>query len=149
MIERLALFANVLRDDGEDILSAARKKDFACKEILFSDGDPVREVIMLLSGRVKVTQTGLNGNEVILWLHRDGEIIGSGLRPDSANRRSTALAVQPSTALVWEATAFEKLLHRVPAFRRNIMRALEERLREMERGFREISTQESTIPRIL
>jgi CRP/FNR family transcriptional regulator, nitrogen oxide reductase regulator len=75
LIERFALFAKVPRDDGEDILSAAREKRFACQEILFSDGDPVREVIMLLAGCVKVRQSGLNGNEGILWLHRDGEIV--------------------------------------------------------------------------
>jgi len=41
-------------DDCEAILFAAREKNFSREEIIFSKGDPVREVIMLLSGCVKV-----------------------------------------------------------------------------------------------
>ena len=36
---------------------------------------------------------------------------------------------------------FEKLLARIPTFRRNTVRALEERLFEMEQRFREVSTE--------
>jgi CRP-like cAMP-binding protein len=36
---------------------------------------------------------------------------------------------------------FEKLLARIPTFRRNTVRALEERLLEMEQRFREVSTE--------
>jgi CRP-like cAMP-binding protein len=58
---------------------------------------------------------------------------------------STARAVQPCTTLVWDAPAFEKLVERFPAFRRNTVRALEERLQEMELRFREISTEEVSL----
>jgi CRP-like cAMP-binding protein len=42
---------------------------------------------------------------------------------------------------VWDAAVFEKLLARIPTFRRNTVRALEERLLEMEQRFREVSTE--------
>jgi len=138
LIERFALFAEVPTDDCEAILFAAREKNFSREEIIFSKGDPVREVIMLLSGCVKVVQTGLYGNEIIPRSHGAGEIIGSLLLRQNNHQCSTAQAVQPSTALVWEATAFEKFVARVPAFRRNIIRALEERLRELEQRSREL-----------
>ncbi|PYX68024.1 MAG: hypothetical protein DMG78_26350 [Acidobacteria bacterium] len=53
---------------------------------------------------------------------------------------STAQAIRPSTALVWQAATFDKLLARFPAFQRNTVRALEERLHELEQRFREVST---------
>ena len=96
---------------------------------------------MLVSGCVKVTQTGLSGNEVILRLNGAGEIVGSFRLCTQCNHCSTAQAVQPSTALVWDASIFEKLLVSVPTFRRNTFRALEERLRDMEQRFREVSTE--------
>lgn len=108
---------------------------------MFSEGNPVRDVTMLLSGCVKVTQTGLNGNEVILRLNGPGEIVGSFRVCTHCSHCSTAQPVQDSTALVWDAQTFEKLLVRYPMFRRNTLRALEERLRDMEQRFREVSTE--------
>jgi len=42
---------------------------------------------------------------------------------------------------MWDAVTFEKLQARIPTFRRNSVRALEERLQEMEQRFREVSTE--------
>jgi CRP-like cAMP-binding protein len=136
-----ALFAEVTPAEFEVIIGAAREKKFARKETIFTEGDPVRHITMLLSGFVKVTQMGLNGNEVILRLNGAGEIVGSYRATANCNHCSTAQAVQPCVALVWDAGLFERLLVRIPAFRRNTVRALEERLREMEQRFREVSTE--------
>ena len=141
LVQGFALFAEVSAADGASIISAAREKRFARKETIFSEGNPVHQVIMLLSGCVKVTQTGLSGNEVILRVNGPGDIVGSFRMCAQCFHCSTAQAVQPSTALVWEAVNFEKLLARVPAFRQNTLRALEDSLREMEQRFREVSTE--------
>lgn len=96
---------------------------------------------MLLSGFVKVTQMGVNGNEVILRLNGAGEIVGSYRVCTNCIHCSTAQAVQPCVALIWDAAVFERLQSKIPAFRRNSVRALEERLQEMEQRFREVSTE--------
>jgi CRP-like cAMP-binding protein len=140
-INHFSLFAEVPPADRQGIISAAGEKRFSRRETIFSEGNPVRDVTMLLSGCVKVTQTGLNGNEVILRLNAPGEIVGSFRVCTHCNHCSTAQTVQDSTALVWDASTFEKLLVRYPTFRRNTLRALEERLRDMEERFREVSTE--------
>jgi CRP-like cAMP-binding protein len=71
-IAKFALFADVGSSDCDAIISSAREKRFARRETIFSEGDPVRYVIMLISGLVKVIQTGPNGNEVILRLNGGG-----------------------------------------------------------------------------
>ena len=140
-INRFALFAEVPAADCQAIVAMAGEKRFLRRETMFSEGNPVRDVIMLLSGCVKVTQTGLNGNEVILRLNGPGEIVGSFRLCVHCNHCSTAQTVQDSTALVWDSATFEKLLVKYPTFRRNTLRALEERLRDMEERFREVSTE--------
>ncbi len=135
------LFAEITPAEFEAITSAAREKRFSRRETIFTEGDPVRQVTMLISGFVKVTQMGLNGNEVILRLNGAGEIVGSYRVCVNCNHCATAQAVQPCVALVWDAAVFEKLQARNPAFRRNSVRALEERLQEMEQRFREVSTE--------
>ena len=60
--KQFALFAEVTPAEMEHILGAAREKRFSRRETIFTEGDPVRQVTMVLSGFVKVTQMGLNGN---------------------------------------------------------------------------------------
>jgi CRP/FNR family transcriptional regulator, nitrogen oxide reductase regulator len=140
-ISNFTLFADVTPAEFEAIISQAREKRFSRRETLYSEGDPVRQVTMLISGFVKVTQMGVNGNEVILRLNGGGEIVGSYRVCVNCTHCSTAQAVQPCVALVWDAAVFERLQARIPAFRRNSVRALEERLQEMEQRFREVSTE--------
>lgn len=140
-ISRFSLFADVTPAEFDAIISAAREKRFARRETIFTEGDAVRQVTMLLSGFVKVTQMGVNGNEVILRLNGAGEIVGSYRVCTNCTHCSTAQAVQPCVALIWDAAVFERLQAKIPAFRRNSVRALEERLQEMEQRFREVSTE--------
>ena len=140
-LQGFALFADVSAADCASITSTAREKRYSRRQTIFSEGDAVQQVVLLLSGCVKITQLGLSGNEVILRLNGGGELVGAFRLCANCNHCSTAQAVQASVALVWEAATFEKLLERYPAFRRNIVRALEERLQEMEQRFREVSTE--------
>ena len=138
---QFALFSELTPAEFDTVIGAAREKRFDRRETIFTEGDPVRQVTMVLSGFVKVTQMGLNGNEVILRLSGAGEIVGSYRVCTNCIHCATAQAVQPCVALVWEAAVFEKMLARIPAFRRNTVHALEERLLEMEQRFREVSTE--------
>jgi CRP-like cAMP-binding protein len=139
--KQFALFTELTPAEFELIIGAAREKRFERRETIFTEGDPVRQVTMVLSGFVKVTQMGLNGNEVILRLSGAGEIPGSYRVCTNCIHCATAQAVQPCVALVWDAAVFEKLQARIPVFRRNTVQALEERLLEMEQRFREVSTE--------
>jgi len=141
LIENFSLLKDVAAADCAAIFAAGREKRFLRRQNIFSEGDPVRQVVMLLSGCVKITQIGLSGSEVILRLNGAGEIVGAFRLCGNCTHCSAAQAVQPSTAMVWDAAVFEKLLERYPAFRRNTVRALEDRLREMEQRFREVSTE--------
>jgi CRP/FNR family transcriptional regulator, nitrogen oxide reductase regulator len=141
VVQRLRLFLDVCPADCSTVISAAREKRFARRETIFFEGDPVQHVVMLLSGCVKITQLGIGGEEVILRLCGVGDVVGGLNLCADHSHFSTAQAVQPSMALVWQVATFEKLMERFPSFRRNTVRALEERLQEMEQRFREVSTE--------
>jgi len=137
---RLTLFSDVDPSACATIISDACEKRLWRRQTIFSEGDPIQQVLMLLSGCVKITQLGLNGNEVILRVSGMGEMVGDFEPSANCKHSSTAQVVQPAVALVWEAANFAKLLDRFPAFQRNTVHALGERLREMEQRFREVST---------
>jgi len=141
LVPGFPLFSDVSPSDCASIISAGREKHYRRKQTIFSEGDPVRQVVFLLSGFVKIIQVGSNGDEVILRVNGVGEILGAFRLSINHHHCSTAQAIQPSTAIVWDSATFERLLERFPAFRRNTFRALEERLLEMEQRFREVSTE--------
>jgi CRP-like cAMP-binding protein len=141
LVPGFPLFSDVAPSDCASIISAGREKHYRRKQTIFSEGDPVRQVVFLLSGFVKIIQVGSNGDEVILRVNGVGEIVGAFRLSINHHHGSTAQAIQPSTGIVWDSATFERLLERFPAFRRNTFRALEERLQEMEQRFREVSTE--------
>jgi CRP-like cAMP-binding protein len=149
LVQGFPLFSDISPSDCASIVSTARRKRFSRRETLVAAGDPVEQIWLLLSGCVKITQIGWNGNEVILRLDGSGEIIGAFGLLTSATRTycSTAQTIQPSTALAWDAVNFESILSRFPIFHRNIARVLQDRLQDLEQRFREVST-EKVGPRV-
>ena len=142
-VQNFALFSGISPSDCASIVSTAREKHFQRGETIFAEGDPVRLIWLLVAGCAKITQLGLNGNEVILRMNGSGEIVGAfGLCSQAkCEYCSAAQTTQPSTTLVWEAANFEAILRRFLVFHRNVSHALQERLQELEQRFREVSTE--------
>jgi CRP/FNR family transcriptional regulator, nitrogen oxide reductase regulator len=146
-VQRFALFSGIPLADCIKIVSTAQEKHFSRRQTIFFEGDPIRHIVFLLSGCVKVTQFGPNGQEVILRLNGPGEMVGMIGLHAKGNHSSTARTVQMATALVWDAAHFEAVSERYPLLRRNTARVLEQRLHELEERFREVST-EKVSPRL-
>lgn len=140
-VQNFAAFADISLADIMGIVSSAQERQFSRRQTIFFEGDPVRHVVLLVSGCVKVTQLGANGNEVILRLNGAGDVLGGVGRCVGCEHCSTARTVQPAQALVWDTAQFEAVSERYPMLRRNIAHVLERRLNELEVRFREISTE--------
>jgi CRP/FNR family transcriptional regulator, nitrogen oxide reductase regulator len=137
---RSSLFSGASLPACKEIVSAAQEKKFENAQVIFCQGDSVRQVLLLTSGCVKLLQVGANGHEVMLRLSGPGELIGvaeSRIR----THNSTARAQQPCTALAWEISTFETIFERHTFLRRNMLNMLLQYLEDMHERFREISTE--------
>jgi CRP/FNR family transcriptional regulator, nitrogen oxide reductase regulator len=135
-----ALFSGLGERECKEIVSCARARVFARDELLFSQGQPVRNLILLQSGSVKHTQLSSGGNEVLLWMSGTGDAVN--LEPESAcGHTCSARAVERCRALVWEYNRLQMLLTQHPSIRRNISHILAGRLHELEERFREMATE--------
>jgi len=140
-LEMSELFADLPSSDCSEIVSTARPRDYACRQVIFFAGDPITETLLLIDGRAKLTQFGESGKEVILRLIAPGDVIGElGLAPGSRHS-STAQALQDCKVLVWDAATFEATLERFPVLQRNANRILVWQLDELERRFCETATE--------
>lgn len=140
-VQHLPLFSGISPADRREIVSAAQDRAFLRPQRIFMQDDPVRQVILLISGSAKTTQSGRDGTEVIVRLSGPGDLIEDAGLGSARLHRSTAWTLGTSTALVWYTAAFDSLLRRFPILRHNVARMLGDQLMELEERFREISTE--------
>src|SRR6266567_6780168 len=128
-----ALFARLSNAECNDVLSCARLKRFARNEMLFLQGEPFKKLVMIQTGMVKVTQTSLGGQEVILRVIRARDTVG--LHADSSvfTHACSACAMEPCKAFVWEYRDFRSIEARYPRITANIHGILSGRLMELEK----------------
>ena len=139
--ERSPLFSGILPDDYSGISATARVKTFLRGERLYLEGDPVKHVLLVSAGFVKITQLGNNGAEVIIRLSGPGDILGASGLLSTVPHRTTAQAFRDCRALAWEASAFHAMVLRYPVLHQNMVRILGADLLELEARFREVATE--------
>jgi CRP/FNR family transcriptional regulator, nitrogen oxide reductase regulator len=139
--QQLSLFAGISPTDCTKIVAAAHERDFDRRQTIFFEGDPIRQVLLLMSGCAKVTQLGHSGNEVILRLNGPGDLVGALGFLSRSNHCATAQALSSCKVLAWEVSVFESVSERFPVLRRNTARLLADHLEELEQRFREIATE--------
>ena len=140
LVRRCLLFSEMPDEDRAKVVAAAQQRTYSRDKAIFFEGDAVRQAVLLISGCVKLSQCGADGQEVILRLAAPGETLCGEWFP-RFNHCSTARTMTPSTALVWEASQFEALAKQFPILGRNISCVLMQTLNQLEVRFREICTE--------
>jgi len=146
LVGQYLLFSGISRKDCEAIVTLAREVKIARGKTIFFEGDLVQQVMLLTAGSVKLFQLGAQGTEVILRVVGPGDVLCLKCFPEQSHC-ATAIAVEHSAALVWEARQFETVKRRFPALERNVTSVILETLNELEVRFREVST-ENVAPRL-
>jgi CRP-like cAMP-binding protein len=137
----LPLFSKIPYQDCVKIISTANRRMVLAGQILFKEYDRTRQVFLLVSGCAKVIHTNAEGKEAILRLTVPGDILGVFRDFASEDSQSTVEAIQPCTALAWDAILFESYLQRFPALSDNVAQILSQQLRDLERRFCELATE--------
>jgi CRP/FNR family transcriptional regulator, nitrogen oxide reductase regulator len=136
-----ALFAGLSQKECWEIASCANARKFARDELLFMQGQPVRNLVLLQTGSVKLTQLSPNGNEVILWMNGEGDAVGVNVEAPACSHTCSARAMEQCRALTWEYSRLQALLAEYPQIRKNLNQILANQLQELEERFREVATE--------
>ena len=84
-VSPIALLAGMSPRESREILSIANSSSYASEENLFLEGQPANCLILVETGRVKLSRIGRDGDEVILRICGPGEILD--LYDESGNGR--------------------------------------------------------------
>ena len=127
-------FAGALTaDEREQLSREGRRRRFPRGATLFNEGERSDRVILLLSGRVKISYFTEDGREVVLALRSAGDILGELSALDGEPRSASAIALEPVDALLLSADRFRDFLSARPRVALLLLEMLACRLRDADR----------------
>lgn len=119
--------------DREAIRSRSGPRRFRAGSTLMHEGQSGTEVMVLVSGRVKVTYLTEDGREVILDFRGPGELLGEMAVVDGSPRSNTVEAVEPVEALAMTAADFKSLVASRPTLADQLLQHMIRRFRDSDR----------------
>jgi CRP-like cAMP-binding protein len=131
-------FLKLLTDaDRRDLEAIGRRQTAARGEVLMARGEVGDKVIVIDSGRVKVSVMTSTGREVVLTFRGPGSLLGDQSLVDESPRSATVTAAEPVEVLVIAASAFRGYLASHPNVALAMLATLSARLRESDRRLAE------------
>jgi CRP/FNR family transcriptional regulator, cyclic AMP receptor protein len=120
-------------DDRREFEARAGRRRFKAGSTLMHEGGPGAEVLLILSGRVKIAVITAEGREVVLRFCGPGELIGELSVIDRLPRSGTSEALEPVEALAISAAEFRAMIESSPSFATALLRSLIGRFRDADR----------------
>lgn len=117
----------------DDAFRDGRRQHLRPGTILFSEGDRTGRVILVLSGRLKVSSFSEDGRESILAFRGPGEVLGELAAIDGGEHLATVTVVEAGEALVITAERFLAALEEEPGLALVLLRSVVGRLRDADR----------------
>lgn len=141
LFQRAPIFQGLTTTECLEVASVAQTCVYRKGDPIFRYGDPMRTVLLLEIGRVKITQLSRDGKEVILRVDNPGDLLTSPGKSPTGIYSHNAFALETCQVIVWKRAVFEVFEERFPRICRNSVSILSERLRNLETTFFELATE--------
>jgi CRP/FNR family transcriptional regulator, nitrogen oxide reductase regulator len=142
LIRDLSIFQEMSEDDLDAVLEMATIRQLAEGAAAFEQGATATEFFALLHGRLKVVQTTVDGQQVVVRHINPGDIFGIAKAMRRPDYPATAIAVVDSLALAWSSNLWETFIARSPVLAMNALQTVGQRLQDAHTRIRELSTEE-------
>ena len=129
--------------DADALVSAVRRRTVPRSQVILSAGAAGDDVVVVLSGRVRLVAYGADRREVMLAIRGPGELIGEMAALGGQRRTATAVALDEVEAGFMRAEEFRTFLHGHPDAAMVLMRTLVRRLTDADRDRVALATQDS------
>lgn len=115
------------------IRSSSRPRRFAAGSTLMFEGQPGTEVLILVTGRVKVTYLTRDGRELILDFRGPGDLLGEMAVLDGSPRSNSVTALEEVEALSVSSDQFKAMVARSPTLAHQLLQNMMRRFRDADR----------------
>lgn len=139
-VAAIGVFQGLAPEALSDCAALAVRRALPARRIVFSQGEPSVRFQALVSGRIRIAQTGRDGGLALIRLIGPSEPFGSfGMFVDGCYP-AEATTIEPSIELSWSKADFLRLLNRYPVMANNVITLAARRLGELQERLREIIT---------
>jgi CRP-like cAMP-binding protein len=135
------LFQGLDASQLQEIVGLAQQRQVPRGSFFFGQGDPASTLYVLVTGRVRILQVTLEGQQVLLRVLAPGEMFGGVALLGDAVYPASAEAAQDCVALAWDGKTLARLMERFPRMALNALRLLAGRLQELQDRYRELATE--------
>lgn len=141
VLRGLRLFAGL---DGAALAETIRSAHTRRAEkgtVIVAQGDPAAVCHALIDGRVKIAQTGPDGQQMVVRYIGAGDMFGTAAVFSGGSYPADALAVADCVIIQWSAAAMGILMERYPRIALNALAIVGSRLQEVQNRLREVATE--------
>ncbi len=133
------LFAGLAREDLDALAAIATERRVARDSVVVRRGDTDASLLVLVSGRLRVSAVSSDGREVTLRVMEAGTFLGEIALLDGRSRSADVAAMTDSVLLVVERAAFLPFLSVRPELMLRLMALLCDRLRRSSSAFEDVA----------
>jgi CRP/FNR family transcriptional regulator, cyclic AMP receptor protein len=130
--------------DVEALAALGTTKRFRRGAVLFNEGEDAGHVIVVRSGRVKVSSYTEDGKEIVLAVREPGELLAELSAIDGEPRGATATALEPVEASLVDAADFRSFLETRPGVAFALLEMTAGKLRDADRKRVEFGAYDTT-----
>jgi len=141
-LSNIKLWRGLPAEQVEQLARIALAQTYAKGEIIFQAGDEGSGFFIIVSGRVKVYKTSIEGKEQILHLFGAGDHFAEVPAFDGQNFPASAMALETSELLFFPRTSFLNLLQDQPILAIKILGVFARHLRIMAQLVEDLSLKE-------
>ncbi|HAZ43933.1 MAG TPA: Crp/Fnr family transcriptional regulator [Cyanobacteria bacterium UBA11369] len=141
-LSNIKLWRGLPEDQVEQLARIAIAQTYSKGEIIFQAGDEGSGFFIVVSGRIKVYKTSVEGKEQILHLFVAGDHFAEVPAFDGQNFPASAMALETSELLFFPRTSFLNLLQEQPSLAIKILGVFARHLRIMAQLVEDLSLKE-------
>jgi CRP/FNR family cyclic AMP-dependent transcriptional regulator len=109
------LLKDLPQDDVRELLSIARRRAFAKREVVFHQDDPADSLHLVVEGRFAIRVLARRGDAVTIGVRGPGDSFGEmALVSDDARRAATVAALEPASTYAVYKDDFHRVRRRHP-----------------------------------
>ena len=132
LLRNVPLLSLLSEDDLALLARVVSRKSYVRGSLILATGDPTDSLYILISGRIKVFMSDLDGKEVILSILGPNEFFGEMGLIDNNPRSANVVALEPCALICISEPDFKRCLADNFDMAMTVMRGLVKRLREAD-----------------
>jgi CRP/FNR family transcriptional regulator, cyclic AMP receptor protein len=130
LLRRIPFFEGLSEKEFSELTHIFVEKNYARNKTILLEEDTLNYMYIILSGKVKVVHSGLDGKEHIVAIHKKGDFFGEMALLDGKTSPATVVALEDTSLTIISKNDFETYLLKNDKVLRQTVKVLCTRLRE-------------------